>query len=99
MLLDELQEHIPERYFSHYVNPNLLSAIYAATGRQMGLSNQPSDSMTYNEDENDVENPRRPVDDDYHKDQRLRQQQEHYGRSQNDVDEIDDDIDYGTIDD
>ncbi|UJR28505.1 hypothetical protein I4U23_009743 [Adineta vaga] len=49
MLLDELQQHVSEPYFSHYVNPSILSAIYSATGRKMGAS----DSTVYDNDDGD----------------------------------------------
>ncbi|CAF0970919.1 unnamed protein product [Rotaria sordida] len=95
MLLDELQEHIPERYFSHYINPNLLSAIYAATGRKMAPPDQPSQSMTYNNDENED----KLVIDDYQNDRRQQQRQGHLGKSHTYAEEIDDNIDYGSVDD
>ncbi|CAF1117485.1 unnamed protein product [Didymodactylos carnosus] len=41
MLLDELQAHVPEKYFSHYINSNLLSAIYSATGRKLAPPTTP----------------------------------------------------------
>lgn len=98
MLLDELQEHIPERYFSHYVNPNLLSAIYAATGRKMGQSDHPSQSMGYNNDEDNGADQMRLTDDDYQSDRR-RQQQGSLGKNHIYTEEIDDNIDYGSVDD
>lgn len=99
MLLDELQEHISERYFSHYINPNLLSAIYSATGRKMAsLDQQPSDNMTYDDDDGDNENQKKKVNDNYHSDQR-RQHQGLPIKNHMYAEEIDDNLDYGTIDD
>jgi len=99
MLLDELQEHISERYFSHYINPNLLSAIYAATGRKMAPPDQPSDSMTYNDGENDDENQQKIGTDDYQNDRRRQQRHGQLGKSHMYAEEIDDNLDYGTVDD
>jgi hypothetical protein len=95
MLLDELQEHIPERYFSHYINPHLLSAIYAATGRKMAPADQPSDSVTYNDGENNDENQREIANDDYQNDRRRQQGQ--FGKSHMYAEEIDDNLDYGSV--
>ncbi len=94
MLLDELQEHLPERYFSHYINQNLLTAIYSATGRKMGPVDQPADTMTYDDDGN----PTKGSSDDYQNDRR-RQQQGQLGKNHMYAEEIDDNLDYGTIDD
>ncbi|CAF1379534.1 unnamed protein product [Adineta steineri] len=88
MLLDELQEHISERYFSHYINPNILSAIYTATGRKVGQA----DSNTYNNDDDndgDNQNDRR----------RQQQQQGQLGKNHAYAEEIDDNLDYGSVDD
>ena len=95
MLLDELQQHVSERYFSHYINPSLLSAIYAATGRKMGAS----DSMGY--DDNDDGRAKRKENDDYQNDRRRQQQQQHgqSGKNHAYAEEIDDNIDYGSVDD
>ncbi|CAF4690357.1 unnamed protein product, partial [Rotaria magnacalcarata] len=85
MLLDELQEHIPERYFSHYVNPSLLAATYAATGRKMAPPDQSTESMRYNNDGDDDDNNNDSQDklpnDDYHNDQRQQQQQGRLGKN------------------
>ena len=94
MLLDELQEHISERYFSHYINPNLLSAIYSATGRKMAPADQPSDIMTYDDDENQ----KRVAHDDYSNDRR-RQQPGQLGKNNMYAEEIDDNLDYASVDD
>lgn len=99
MLLDELQEHISERYFSHYINPNLLSAIYSATGRKMLPVDQPSDNMTYDDNgDDDDENQKRITNDDYQNDRR-RQQQGQLGKNHMYAEEIDDNLDYGPVDD
>jgi hypothetical protein len=99
MLLDELQEHISERYFSHYINPNLLAAIYAATGRKMAPLDQPPDSTTYDDDDgNNNENRKIGGNDDYPNDRR-RQQQGQLGKSHMYAEEIDDNLDYGSVDD
>ena len=88
MLLDELQEHVSERYFSHYVNPGLLSAIYSATGRKAAQS----DTMTY---DNDDDNAKKTGNSDHPSD-RLRQQ---LGKNHTYAEEIDDNLDYGSVDD
>ncbi|CAF0995675.1 unnamed protein product [Adineta ricciae] len=97
MLLDELQQHVSERYFSHYINPSLLSAIYAATGRKMGAS----DTMGY--DDNDDGSAKRKENDDYQNDRRRQQQQQQQhgqsGKNHAYAEEIDDNIDYGSVDD
>ena len=94
MLLDELQEHISERYFSHYINPNLLAAIYSATGRKMAPADQPSDSMTYDDDEN----PKRSANDDSYGDRRQPSRGQ-MGKNHMYAEEIDDNLDYGPVDD
>ena len=95
MLLDELQEHLPERYFSHYINPNLLSAIYSATGRKMGPIDQPADTMTYDDDGS----PMKGSNDDYQSDRRRQPQMGQSGKNHMYAEEIDDNLDYGTVDD
>lgn len=92
MLLDELQEHMSERYFSHFINPSLLVAIYDATGRKPA-ADQPADRMTYDDEEED--NSKRMDNDDYSNDRRRQAQ----GKNHMYAEEIDDNIDYGTIDD
>lgn len=99
MLLDELQEHISERYFSHYINPNLLAAIYSSTGRKMAPPDQPSDSMAYNDDDgNEDGDQKRIANDDYQNDRR-RQPQGQLGKNHMYAEEIDDNLDYGPVDD
>jgi hypothetical protein len=95
MLLDELQEHVSERYFSHYINANLLSAIYNATGRKMAPPDQPSDTMVYDDDDG---NQKKIADDDHQSDRR-RQQQGQLGKNHMYAEEIDDNLDYGPVDD
>jgi hypothetical protein len=96
MLLDELQEHISERYFSHYINPTLLATIYAETGRKMAPLDQPADSMTYNDED---ENPKRKANDDDYRTDRRRQPQGQLGKNHMYAEEIDDNLDYGSVDD
>lgn len=98
MLLDELQEHISERYFSHYINPNLLAAIYSATGRKMAPAGQPSDSMTYDDGGNDDDNPKRRAHDDSYGDRRQASRGQ-MGKNHMYAEEIDDNLDYGPVDD
>jgi hypothetical protein len=97
MLLDELQEHISERHFSQYINPNLLAAIYAATGRKMAPSEQGRDGVGYNDGENDDDNQRKVGNDDNQNDRRHHQAK--LGKSHMYADEIDDNLDYGPVED
>lgn len=90
MLLDELQEHVSERYFSHFINPNLLAVIYESTGRKPA-TDQPADTMSYDDDGN----PNGIDNGDYSNDRRRQTQ----GKSHVYAEEIDDNLDYGTIDD
>lgn len=96
MLLDELEQHLPERYFSQYIHPNLLSAIYAATGRKMGATDQSSDNLVLNDSVADDENTRRGPKYGHSSDRR---RDAPFSRSNLDAEEIDDNIDYGAIDD
>jgi len=91
MLLDELTQHVSERYFSHYINPNLLAAIYAATGRKMA----PIDSTVYNDGEHNDENAKKIGNGDYRNAQPRQQQ----GKNHAYAEEIDDNLDYGSVDD
>ena len=97
MLLDELQEHISERHFSHYINPNLLAAIYSATGRKMAPSDQHSDSAAYDDGGNDENQMRRANDDGYGDRRQLSRGQ--VGKNHMYAEEIDDNLDYGPVDD
>ena len=97
MLLDELQQHLPERYFSQYVHPSLLSAIYAATGRKMGATDQPADSLVLNDSTADDDTMRRETRHDYSSDRR--RDGPGFGRGHFDAEEIDDNLDYGPVDD
>lgn len=97
MLLDELQEHVSERYFSHYINPNLLATIYSATGRKMATTSQPSDSAAYDDDGND-ENQKRTGNDDSYGDRR-QLSRGLLGKNHMYAEEIDDNLDYGPVDD
>jgi hypothetical protein len=97
MLLDELQEHVSERYFSQYINPNLLAAIYAATGRKAAPLDQQTDNIGYNDDDNDDDNRKKISNDDYGNDRRRQQGQ--LGKSHAYAEEIDDNLDYGSVDD
>jgi len=89
---------VSERYFSNYINPNLLAAIYSATGRKMAPLDQTSDTMTYNDGENEDENQKKIANDDYQNGRR-RQQQGHLGKSHMYAEQIDDNLDYGSVDD
>lgn len=95
MLLDELQQHVPERYFSHYIHPNLLSAVYAASGRKMGSEQHPSERLTYDDDEQSRREGR--ADNGFGSDQPRRQKL--FDKHHIEAEEIDDNLDYGTIDD
>ena len=97
MLLDELQQHLPERYFSQYVNPGLLSAIYAATGRKMGVTDQPADSLVLNDSTADDDTQRGGAKHYYSSDRR--RDAPSFGRGHLDAEEIDDNLDYGSVDD
>lgn len=97
MLLDELQEHISERSFSHYINPNLLAAIYSATGRKMAQPDQPSDSAAYDDDGNDDNQKKRANNDGYGDRRQLSRGQ--VGKNHMYAEEIDDNLDYGPVDD
>ena len=101
MLLDELQEHIAERYFSHYINPSLLAAIYAATGRKMAPPESHSDSLTLDERDHEGDgDARKAANNGSHHDRRQQPQQNgKFGRNRMAAEEIDDTLDFGTIDD
>lgn len=92
MLLDELQEHISERYFSHYINPNLLAAIYSATGRKMAPPDRPADRMTNDDDENQTGGANG-----YDHSDRRQQQRGQIGKNHMYAEEIDDNLDYGPV--
>jgi hypothetical protein len=64
----------------------------------MAPLDQPSDSMTYNDGENEDENQKTIANDDYQNDRR-RQQQGNLGKSHMYAEEIDDNLDYGSVDD
>lgn len=95
MLLDELQQHLPERQFSQYIHPSLLSAIYAATGRKMAAP-EPADRAILDDGGNDEDGPRRGPSHGYANDGR---RQGTSGKHYMDAEEIDDNLDYGSVDD
>ena len=100
MLLDELQEHIAERYFSNYINPSLLAAIYAATGRKMAPPVSKSDSLTLDEryHDGDDDGEKAASNGSHHDRRQPPQQNGKFGRNRMVAEEIDDTLDFGTID-
>lgn len=92
-----MQEHIPERFFSHYVNPNLLAGIYAAIGRKAGPPDEASESMALNNDDYGNDSRQKLGHDEYQTDQR--RLQGYAGKSHAYAEEIDDNIDYEAIED
>ena len=101
MLLDELQEHVAERYFSHYIDPSLLATIYAATGRRTAPPESHADSLTLDERDHDGEGDGRRAANNGSQHERRQQLQpnEKFNRNRMAAEEIDDTLDFGTIDD
>lgn len=96
MLLDQLLEHLPERHLPQYIRPNLLSAIYSATGRRMSSN---AGRLVADPDEEDEQYDDQPTRKTAQSQDMSRRGPMASNKNYLNAEEIEDDLDYAPVDD